>query len=117
MNYILLIYADEAEAANWTEADWAACYAGHQAYSEAMEAAGVLRGGAELKPVATARTVRFATGKPGRPIDGPFAETRENLGGYYVIETETLEEAVTWAEKMPCMQGGGVEVRELGMGG
>lgn len=115
MNYMLLIYADEAESANWSEADWQACYAAHQAYSEAMEAAGVIRGGAELKPVATARTVRFAGGKAGEPIDGPFAEARETLGGYYLIEVDSLDEALSWAAKMPCMQGGGVEVRELGM--
>jgi hypothetical protein len=115
MNYMLLIYGNEAECAHWTEADWKACYAAHEAYGAAMEAAGVLRGGAELKPVAGARTVRFAGGKPGEPIDGPFAEARETLGGYYLIEVGSLDEALAWAARMPCMQGGGVEVRELGM--
>lgn len=115
MNYILLIYGDEAETANWSEADWKACYAAHEAYGKDLEAAGVVRGGAELKPVKTARTVRFAGGKAGKPIDGPFAEARETLGGYYLIETDSMESALAWAAKMPCMQSGGVEVRELGM--
>ena len=86
MNYMLLIYADEAESANWTEADWQACYAAHQAYGEAMEAAGVIRGGAELKPVATARTVRFAGGKAGDPVlaaaDGRVVYAGSGLRGY-----------------------------------
>lgn len=115
MNYILLIYADEAEYAQWTEADWQACYAAHETYGKALEEAGVLRGGAELKPVRTARTVKFAGGKAGEPIDGPYAEARETLGGYYLIETDSLDSALAWAARMPCMQSGGVEVRELGM--
>lgn len=115
MNYILLIYGDEAECAQWTEADWQSCYAAHESYGKALEEAGVLRGGAELKPIRTARTVRFAGGKAGEPIDGPFAETRETLGGYYLIETDSLDSALAWAARMPCMQSGGVEVRELGM--
>ncbi len=115
MKYMLLIYGDETtwEALGPAEAE--AVYAAHKAYGEAMAEAGVLRGGAELQPTATARTVRFAAGQ-ARTLDGPFAETKEHLGGFYLIEVESLEEAIAWARRMPGMQGGGaVEVRPLGM--
>ena len=74
--------------------------------------AGVIKGGSELKPVSTATSVRFSGGKP-RTVDGPFAETKEQLAGYYVIETPNLEEALAWAGKMPGMTQGTVEVRPL----
>ena len=87
-------------------------YAEHRAYGEAMGKAGVIQGGSELKPVATATSVKFSGGKP-RTVDGPFAETKEQLAGYYVIEAPNLEEALSWAEKMPGMTEGTVEVRPL----
>jgi hypothetical protein len=79
-----------------------------------MGNAGVIRGGAELKPVTTATTVRFAKGSP-KTMDGPFAETKEQLGGFYVIEVDDLEQAISWAEKMPGMTDGAVEIRPLGV--
>lgn len=113
MKYMLMIFGDEAEWASMGEAEMEAIYAEHGAYSEAMTQAGVLRGGEELKPSTTARTVRFGDGKP-TIVDGPFIETREHLGGYYLIEVETLEEALEWAAKMPGMNSGAVEVRPCG---
>ena len=80
-----------------------------------MAKAGVIRGGAELKPVTTATSIRFTNGKP-KTMDGPFAETKEQLGGYYVIEVDNLEQAIHWAEKMPGMTDGAVEIRPLGAG-
>ena len=74
-----------------------------------MNTAGVMRGGAELKP-AEAATVRFKNGKPGPKLDGPFAETKEQLGGYSLIETDTLQAAIEWAGKMPGIANGAVEV-------
>lgn len=115
MHCILLIYGDEATWAAMSPDQLQRCYADHEAYSQAMTDAGVLRGGAELKPGATAVTLRFTGGKPVRS-DGPFAETREQLGGYYLIEVDSLEAAQAWAAKMPCMASGAVEVRPLGMG-
>lgn len=115
MNCILLIYGDEAETAGWSDADWQACYAAHQRYGAELESAGVLRGGAELKPAASARCVRFVGDAPGATTEGPFAAARESLGGFYLIEVDSMAEALRWAERMPCMQGGAVEVRELGM--
>jgi hypothetical protein len=73
-----------------------------------------MRGGAELKPVSTATSLRFTQGK-AKMVDGPFAETKEQLGGYYVIEVDNLEQALDWAAKMPGMTSGTVEVRPLGM--
>jgi hypothetical protein len=113
MKYMLLIYGDEAGWSSMDEAAMRDIYAEHQAYGEAMEAAGVLRGGAELKPSTTATTVRFGGARPVT-VDGPFAETREQLGGYYIVETENLEQALEWAARMPGMSSGAVEVRPLG---
>jgi len=115
MKYILLIYSDERQ---WTEASRDVIekvLAEHGEYGQAMAKAGVIRGGAELKPVTTATSIRFSSGKP-KTMDGPFAETKEQLGGYYVIEVDNLEQAIHWAEKMPGMTDGAVEIRPLGVG-
>jgi hypothetical protein len=115
MKYILLIYSDERQ---WTEASRDVIekvLAEHGEYGQAMAKAGVIRGGAELKPVTTATSIRFSNGKP-KTMDGPFAETKEQLGGYYVIEVDNLEQAIHWAEKMPGMTDGAVEIRPLGVG-
>jgi hypothetical protein len=112
MKYILLIYGDERVWGSMSPEEMGKIYAGHRAYGKAMEEAGVIGGGSELRPTSTARTVRFAEGRP-KAVDGPFAETKEQLGGYYIIETDTLEQAVAWAGKMPGMTHGSVEVRPL----
>jgi hypothetical protein len=116
MHYILMIYGDESRWNAMSAAEKQQAYEGHTAYGEALGKAGVMRGGYELKPVATATTIRFDNGKP-TTLDGPFAETKEQLGGYYVIEVDDLEQALEWAAKMPGMTSGAVEVRPLGMGG
>lgn len=115
MKYILLIYGNEKEWEALSPEEMEKIYAEHGAYSEAMEKAGVMRGGAELKPVSTATTLRFENGKPTM-VDGPFAETKEQLAGYYLIEVDNLEQALDWAAKMPGMDSGSVEVRPLGAG-
>jgi len=113
MKYILLIYGDERVWESMAPSEMEKTYEAHRAYGEAMQKAGVIRGGAELKPTRTATSVRFTDGKP-KTFDGPFAETKEQLGGYYVIEVDDLDQAVEWAEKMPGMTSGTVEVRPLG---
>ncbi len=115
MKYILLIYGDERKFATMSQDDLAKVYEAHGAYGKAMAEAGVMRGGYELQPVATATSLRFTNGK-AKTFDGPFAETKEQLGGYYVIEVDTLDQAIEWAEKMPAMASGTVEIRPLGMG-
>lgn len=115
MKYILLIYGDERKWSSLSAEQMKAVYEGHLQYTEEMKKAGVYRAGAELKPVSTATSIRFTDGKT-RTTDGPFAETKEQLGGYYLIETDNLEQAISWAEKMPGLREGTVEIRPLGMG-
>jgi hypothetical protein len=112
MKYILLIYGDEREWTSLSKEEMDRVYAEHGAYGEALKAAGVEFSGYELKPVATATSVKFSNGA-GRTVDGPFAETKEQLAGYYVIDVPTLDDALAWARKMPGMIEGTVEVRPL----
>ncbi|MEA2491794.1 MAG: hypothetical protein QOH21_3586 [Acidobacteriota bacterium] len=112
MKYILLIYGDEQAWAGLSKEEMEAMYAGHNAYAQALTEAGVTFSGSELKPVSTATSIRFGNGG-SKTIDGPFAETKEQLAGYYVIDVEHLEQALGWAEKMPGMNSGTVEVRPL----
>jgi hypothetical protein len=82
------------------------------AYTQALIAAGVMRGGNALKPTSTATTVRVRDGR--RDVqDGPYAETKEHLGGYYVIEVPDLDAALEWAAKNPAASSGAVEVRPI----
>jgi hypothetical protein len=113
VKYILLIYGDEKVWGSLDREEMEKVYAAHGAYSEEMAKAGVLRGGAELQPTTTATSIRFDGPRP-RTTDGPFAETKEQLGGYYLIEVDNLDQAIHWAEKMPGMTEGTVEIRPLG---
>jgi len=115
MKYALLIYGDEGAWGQMSEEEMAKIYAGHEAYYKEMQAAGVHRGGSELQPTTTATSIRFQPGQAPRTTDGPFAETKEQLGGFYLIEVENLDQAIYWAEKMPCMREGTVEIRPLGL--
>jgi hypothetical protein len=114
MQYMILIYGDEAAWANMPEDQMHAEFAKYMEYSKELVAAGVFVGGASLKPVATATTVRVKGGKAAT-TDGPFAETKEQLGGYYVIEAASLDEAIKWAGKCPGAGHGCCEVRPLGV--
>ena len=115
MHYIILIYGDEsrfAQMANDPKAQ-EQMYAAYGKYGADMQAAGVLRGGAELKTTTSATTVRVRNGKTVT-TDGPFAETKEQLGGYYLIDVANLDDAVHWAGRCPSAVGGSIEVRPLG---
>jgi hypothetical protein len=114
VKYLLLMYGAERIWQSATTEQTERTYAAHRAYGEAMQKAGVIRGGAELQPTTTATTVRFAGGRP-TTVDGPFAETKEQLGGYYVIDVDNVDQAIAWAEKMPGMTEGAVEIRPLGV--
>ncbi|HEX7086877.1 MAG TPA: YciI family protein [Vicinamibacterales bacterium] len=114
MKYILLIYGDERVWESTSKEEMQRIYEEHGRYAKAMEEAGVLRGGAELMPTRTATSLKFTDGKPVT-VDGPFAETKEQLGGFYVIEVDNLEQAMDWASKMPGMDSGTVEIRPLAM--
>jgi hypothetical protein len=112
VKYILLIYGPEPAWQSLAREQMEQIYAGHRAYGEALRTAGALLGGDELKPVSMATTVRFTRGRP-KTLDGPFAETKEQLAGYYLIDVENLDAAIRWAEKMPGMSDGAVEIRPL----
>src|SRR6478609_761384 len=99
MQYILLIYGSEAEAKNATKDDMMKMHAEYKVFTQELKGAGKMLGGDALESVTTATTVRVKGGKTLR-TDGPFAETREQLGGYYVIEAKDLDEAVTIAAKI-----------------
>jgi hypothetical protein len=107
MRYLLLIYEneattpqDEAEFGKWMK------------YTEDLKASGCLRGGDALQPTSTATTVRVKNGKV-ITTDGPFAETKEQLGGYYMVDCKDLDEAIKWASKIPSVGRGPVEVRPV----
>ena len=112
MEYMILIYGDERAWGSLDDAKLKAMYAEYGTYTQELIKAGVMRGGSELKPIATATTVRVRGGKV-LSTDGPFAETKEQLGGYYLIDVANLDEAVKWAGKCPGAKTGSAEVRPL----
>ncbi|MDB5309339.1 MAG: PhnB protein [Gemmataceae bacterium] len=114
MQYMILIYGDEKGHTGRSEADMQQEYAQWMQYSKEMAESGAMKGGASLKPIATATTVRVRNGKVAT-TDGPFAETKEQLGGYYLIDVPTLDDAIKWAAKCPGAIYGSIEVRPLGI--
>lgn len=112
MQYMLLIYSSEAEWDALTETERQAIYARYTAVEQEMMQAGVIRGGAELAPSRTASSIRVRHGKPQR-TDGPFTETKEMLGGYFLIDVPGLEQAEYWAARLPTAENGTIEVRAL----
>lgn len=112
MQYMLLIYGNEAAWTNLPKDELAKGYQAYMDFTDEIVKSGCMRGGSELKPIATATTVRVKNGKT-ITTDGPFAETKEQLGGYYLIDVPTLDEALSWAAKCPGAWGGSVEVRPL----
>jgi hypothetical protein len=109
MRYALLICTDETDAATEERADLMAEYA---AFGEEMGRRGVLRGGERLRPTTDATTVQVRDGKV-LTADGPFAETKEQIGGYFVVECKDLDEAIDVASKIPGARHGSIEVRPI----
>ena len=111
MTYTILIYETPAELGARTYGQLKDAYwGGYRAYTKAMADAGVMVGGAALQPPAAATTVRQRDGK--REVqDGPYAESKEQLGGYYVIDVPDLDRALEWAARCPAASTGAVEVR------
>lgn len=114
MQYMLLIHEDESIYAG-TEgaARMEGTLAGHMKLIEELTAKGVEFSGNRLKGADTATTIRYENGGEGSLHDGPFAETHEELGGYYVIEAADHDEAVRWARMIPIPGKGAVEVRPV----
>ena len=112
MQYILLIYGEEASWEGYSDDERAAIYAEYGTLNGELRAQGKLLAGDELQPVATATTVQVRNG--GTLVsDGPFAETKEALGGYYLIEAESLDEAIEWAARIPSARDGKIEIRPV----
>lgn len=114
MQYMFLLYDNEAAAgdAPQDEAAFEAMMAPWVAYTHALVEAGVMRGGEALMPTSTATTLTRAGGALVT-TDGPFAETAEQLGGFYLVECASLDEALKWAALCPAMETGRVEVRPI----
>jgi hypothetical protein len=112
MNYLLLIYGDESERESSTPADGQAMHEAYRSFTEGIAASGVLRAGDALEPVATATTVRVRGGDVV-VTDGPFAETKEQLGGYYLIECADLDAAIEIAARVPGAVHGSIEIRPI----
>jgi hypothetical protein len=112
MQYLLLIYANEAEAAGLSEADMATMMREYGAFTQSIIQSGNFKAGDALQRTSTATTVRVRGGKT-LTTDGPFAETREQLGGYYLIEAKNLDEAIAIAARVPSAKFGSIEVRPV----
>jgi hypothetical protein len=112
MRYMLLIYTRETDWTSLPKDEQRKIAAEYGAYTESIKASGHYRSGDGLEPTARARTVRARNGRPVS-TDGPFAETREQLGGYYVIEAKDLDEACALAARVPGASHGAVEVRPV----
>lgn len=112
MKYLLMIYANEAAEAAMTPDQLGALLQRYGAYTKELVEAGAMVAGEALRETATARSVRVREGQ-SLVTDGPFAETREQLGGFYLIEAGSMEEALEWAAKIPSAEVGTIEVRPI----
>ena len=112
MQYMLKIFVDETQYARMTPAEQDQRTGAYHAYSEALRQAGVLRGGARLEPSTAATTVRLVDGRP-QVLDGPYVDSREQLGGYFLIEVADLDAALSWAHRCPGVSHGIVEVHPI----
>jgi hypothetical protein len=112
MQYLLLIYANEAATAALDQATLSTMMNEYREFTQAIVKAGQFKGGDRLKPVSSATTVRIRDGKT-LTTDGPFAETREQLGGYYMVEAKNLDEAIAIAARIPGAKFGSIEVRPV----
>ena len=112
MKYAITIYGDESQRENASPEDMQAVSQAYATLTEEMQGAGVLVAGEGLYPTPTATTVRVRDGERS-VTDGPFAETKEALGGFYVLDCTNLDEAIDWAAKIPGSQTGSVEIRPV----
>jgi hypothetical protein len=112
MEYLLMIYDNESDYANLSEAELGAMHKDFAQFTESIQKSGHFRAGKQLQPGSTATTMRPRNGKRVA-TDGPFAETREQLGGFYWIEAKDLDEALAIAERIPGASFASVEVRPM----
>ena len=112
MQYMLLIYTDDAATARLEQTEVTKMMSDYGTFTQSIIAAGQFKAGDRLRPIAEAKTVRLHDGRP-TVTDGPFAETREQLGGYYLVEAKDVEEATSIATRIPGARYGSVEVRPV----
>jgi hypothetical protein len=112
MKYILLIYAEEAAWTRLAPEQQKQAVAAYGAYTEALNAAGVRVASDRLRPIATATSVRVVNGET-KVLDGPYAESKEQLGGFYMIDVPDLDTALSWAARCPAAEYGTMEVRPI----
>jgi hypothetical protein len=112
MQYVLLIYGDEERWDSLSTEAQSAMYREYGALNSELRGQGKLLAGEELQPVSTATTVEVRDTET-LVSDGPFAETKEALGGFYLIEAESLDEAIEWASRIPSARTGKIEVRPV----
>jgi hypothetical protein len=112
VQYLLLIYNDESVWSTMPEDDRDRLYAEYGTFTQELRDSGSLVGANELQPTSTATAVQVRDDET-LTTDGPFAETKERLGGYYLIEAESLDEAIEWAAKIPTARTGTIEVRPV----
>jgi hypothetical protein len=112
MQYLLMLYANEAGWDEMTQAEQQQGLAAYKAFTEALTKAGVLRGKNRLQPISAATTVRLVDGK-SQVLDGPYIDSKEQLGGYYLIDVPDLDAAISWAARCPGASHGIVELRPI----
>ena len=112
MHYALLIYASEQEWANQTEEQSQAVNQEYMAFTKDIIDRGLMKGGEALQPTATATTVRVRDGET-LTTDGPFAETKDQLGGFYLVDCKDLDEAIEVAARIPDVRRGSIEIRPV----
>ena len=112
MQYMILIYQNEAARKGATEKQLSEVMGAYMAYTKALKESGVWLAGDRLAPSSTGTTIRLEGGST-KVLNGPYAETKEQLGGYYLIEAPDLDAALTWAARCPGAQYGVLEVRPV----
>ena len=112
MQYLLMLYSDESGWEKMSKAEQEQGYKAYMAYTEALKKASAWVGSNRLQPIATATTVKIANGKQ-QVLDGPYVDSKEQLGGYYLIEAPDLDAAIAWAARCPGASHGTIEVRPV----
>jgi hypothetical protein len=112
MQYLLMVYVNESGWPKLTKAEQEQGIAAYAAYSEALKKAGAMKGSNRLQPTSNATTVRVANGN-SQVLDGPYADSKEQLGGYFLIDVPDLDSAISWAARCPGASHGAIEVRPI----
>jgi hypothetical protein len=112
MQYLLMAYVDETGWPKMSKSDQEQGIAAYAAYGEALKTSGVMKGSNRLQPSSVATTVRSTNGK-SQVLDGPYVDSKEQLGGYFLIDVPDLDAALSWASRCPAVNHGVVEVRPI----